>query len=342
MKEKIQELQTQAEQELTAATTTAQVEEIKVRFLGKKGPIQSLMKELRNVPQEERPIVGQQINSLKEEVAQKIEARFQPLQEQEEALKLKTEDIDVTLPGKRRFPGRKHVIKQEMDRMIDLFIEMGFSVQYGPDIESDYYNFEALNIDEDHPARSMQDTFYLDENFLLRTQTTNIQSRVLEKHNPPLRVVAPGTVYRNEEVTARSHVFFHQVDGFYVDKNVTFSDLLGTMDQFFKRLFKAETEVRYRPSYFPFVEPGVEIDVSCLGCEGSGCHLCKNSGWLEVAGAGMIHPEVLTNAGIDPEEYSGYAWGLGVERLVLLMRGVNDIRLFADNDMRLLQQFSAN
>jgi phenylalanyl-tRNA synthetase alpha chain len=216
---------------------------------------------------------------------------------------------------------------------------MGFSVQYGPVIDTEFYNFTALNIPEDHPARGMQDTFWVDKDHLLRTHTSNIQARIMESGEPPIRIIAPGKAFRNEEITARSHVFFHQVDGFYIDKNVTFADLLGTMQTFLNKLFKEDVEVRYRPSYFPFVEPGLELDVACISCKGQGCQLCKHTGWLEILGAGMVHPEVLRGGGIDPEEYSGFAWGMGVERLVLLKYGINDIRTFVQNDMRFLNQF---
>jgi phenylalanyl-tRNA synthetase alpha chain len=245
----------------------------------------------------------------------------------------------VTLPGRRRFPGRKHVVTQVLDEMIDIMRGMGFSVQYGPDIDTDYYNFEALNFPPDHPARDMQDTFYVAPNVLLRTHTSNIQTRVMETQKPPIRIIAPGKAYRNETITARSHVFFHQVEALYIDRDVTFADLLATMKEFLVKVFHESLEVRFRPSYFPFVEPGMEVDVRCLSCRGAGCGLCKNSGWLEVAGAGMVHPEVLKNGDIDPEVYTGFAWGMGVERLVLLKYGVNDIRMFTENDMRFLRQF---
>jgi phenylalanyl-tRNA synthetase alpha chain len=224
--------------------------------------------------------------------------------------------------------------------MIDLLMEMGFSVQYGPDIDTDYYNFEALNFAPDHPARDMQDTFYISPTVLLRTHTSNIQARIMETQKPPIRIAAPGKVYRNETITARSHVFFHQIELFYVDKGVTFADLMYTMNEFLNRLFQTEVETRFRPSYFPFVEPGMEVDLRCLSCGGGGCSLCKHTGWLEIAGAGMIHPEVLKTGDIDPEVYSGFAWGMGVERVILLKNGVNDIRLFTENDERFLEQFA--
>jgi phenylalanyl-tRNA synthetase alpha chain len=258
----------------------------------------------------------------------------------EEEQQLASEALDITLPGRSRFVGRRHPLTQAMDTILQILIGMGFSVQYGPDIDTDYYNFEALNFPPEHPARDMQDTFYISPNVLLRTHTSNIQARVMEANKPPIRIIAPGKVYRNETITARSHVFFHQVEAFYVDKGVTFADLLSTMKEFLEKLFKQGIETRFRPSYFPFVEPGMEVDVRCLVCEGQGCPICKHSGWLEIAGAGMIHPEVLRNGGIDPEEYSGYAWGMGLERLVLIMYGIKDIRLFTENDLRFLKQFS--
>lgn len=226
-----------------------------------------------------------------------------------------------------------------LDEAIDILVGMGFSVQYGPDIETDYYNFEALNFAKDHPARDMHDTFYITSNILLRTHTSNTQVRVMETATPPIRVIAPGKCYRNEDVSARSHVLFHQIEGLYIDKEVTFADLLATLEEFFSKLLKQEVKMRYRPSFFPFVEPGMEVDVHCIVCGGSGCSVCKHTGWLEVAGAGMVHPEVLKSGGIDPEEYSGYAWGFGIERLAMLRYSIPDIRLFMENHLRFLQQF---
>jgi len=340
MQPTIETLRQEFKTELSLAKSTANLEVVKVKYLGKKSPIQNLMRALKDVPQEQRPECGKWINDLKEEISASIETSQQQLIASEETLQLQNEKIDITLPGRRRFSGRKHIITQTMDEMIDILMGMGFSVQYGPDIESDYYNFEALNFAPDHPARDMQDTFYITSNMLLRTHTSNIQARVMESQKPPIRIIAPGKVYRNETITARSHVFFHQIELFYVDKDVAFSDLMATMHEFLKKLFKKEVETRYRPSYFPFVEPGMEVDLRCLSCEGSGCQLCKHTGWLEIAGAGMIHPEVLKNGDIDPEVYSGFAWGMGVERVILLRRGVNDIRQFTENDMRFLEQFS--
>lgn len=339
MQNQIQILQKNFDSELQAADTLASLENLKVKYLGKKGPIQDLMKGLREVSPEERPAAGKLINDLKESLEKQIAAFQEHFLNKEEGVRLSQETIDVTIPGRNRYPGRKHIITQVLDEMIDIMVGMGFSVQYGPDIDSDYYNFEALNFPPDHPARDMQDTFYIAPNILLRTQTSNIQARVMEANQPPIRIISPGKVYRNETITARSHVFFQQVEAMYIDTDVTFADLQATFNEFLTKVFKTEVETRFRPSYFPFVEPGMEIDLRCLTCQGTGCPLCKHTGWLEIAGAGMVHPEVLKNGNIDPEKYSGYAWGLGVERLILLKHGVNDIRMFSENDMRFLRQF---
>jgi len=328
-------------QELNAADNSAAIEQLRVKYLGKKGPIQDLMKSLRDASVEDKKAMGKEVNDLKELIASMLEQADRNAREKEIAAQLENEKIDVTLDGRKRFVGRKHPINEVMDEILEILIGMGFSVQYGPDIDTDYYNFEVLNFSADHPARDMQDTFYVEPNVLLRTHTSNIQARVMELHKPPIRIVAPGTAFRNETITARSHVFFHQIEGLYIDKKVTFADLLATLEELFKKLFTSDVSVRFRPSYFPFVEPGMEVDISCLNCQGNGCQLCKHTGWLEVAGAGLVHPEVLKNGGIDPEEFSGYAWGMGVERIVMLKRGIKDIRLFAENDLRFLQQFDS-
>lgn len=326
--------------EIAQIVTSADIEALKVKYLGKKGPVQNLMKLLKDVPADQRPAFGKEVNDLKVQISQQINEKEQEYIEKEEEVQLAREKIDISLPGRSRPVGRKHVITQALDSIVDILIGMGFSVQYGPDIDTDYYNFEALNFSADHPARDMQDTFYITPQVLLRTHTSNVQVRVMEGHQPPIRVITPGKAYRNETITARSHVFFHQVEGLYIDQGVTFADLLATMQEFFQKLFQREIETRYRPSYFPFVEPGMEVDIRCLSCEGKGCSLCKHTGWLEVAGAGMVHPEVLKNGGIDPEVYTGYAWGMGVERMVLLKHGVKDIRMFTENDIRFLEQFT--
>ncbi len=339
MIEKIGDLREQFKQELSHVKDTKEIEQLKIRFLGKKGILQDLMNALRETPAQERPTLGKQINDLKTELTDLCEKAQTSFHLAEIAHRIADEKIDVTLPGRKHFLGRKHPLTLVLDEVIEIFSSMGFSVQYGPEIDSDWYNYEGLNFPPDHPAREMQDTFYIDTDKLLRSHTSNTQLRVMEKTPPPIRIIAPGTVYRNENISARSHVFFHQVEGLYVDKNVSFADLFATMEEFWKKLLGKKVETRFRPSYFPFVEPGLEIDISCTKCEGKGCRLCKDSGWLEVAGAGMVHPEVLKNGGIDPEIYSGYAWGMGIERLALLRYNIPDIRLFAENDLRFLSQF---
>ncbi len=339
MHERVSSLRQQFQADFTKIAQSKDVEEIKVKYLGKKGPIQQLMQDLRNVSAEDRPLMGKLINELKEEITHLCEKGLEGLSQAEEAQKLQEEKIDVTFPGRTHFLGKKHPVYLLMDEVLSIFKGMGFSVHYGPDIDSDYYNYEGLNFPKNHPARDMQDTFYLTPDMLLRSHTSNTQLRIMEAHKPPLRVVMPGTVYRNEDISARSHVFFHQVEGMYIDKHVTFADLFATMHEFWSKLFKTDVVTRFRPSYFPFVEPGLEVDIKCTSCQGSGCRLCKHTGWLEVVGAGMIHPEVLKNGGIDPEVYSGFAWGFGIERLALLLYGITDIRAFTQNDLKLLQQF---
>ncbi len=338
--QRIDEISNAFQQDLSQAKSSVDIEALKVKYLGRKGPIQQAMQSLKEATAEERPLLGKQINDLKVALTSSCEEAEERFYQQELGGRLVEETLDVTLPGRRSNRGNKHLITHMLDTMLDTLVELGFSVQYGPDIETDYYNFEALNFAADHPARDMQDTFFVSDDVLLRTHTSNVQVRVMEMTKPPIRIVAPGKVYRNEAVTARSHVFFHQLEAFYIDKGVSFTHLLGTLESFLHKIFGKETAIRYRPSYFPFVEPGMEVDIRCSLCQGKGCGLCKQSGWLEVLGAGMIHPEVLKNGGIDPEEYSGFAWGLGVERIANIKFGVSDIRLFTENNLRFLQQFS--
>lgn len=340
MKEQVRKIRQEIETELNAATSLPLVEALKTKYLGKKGAISLLMRDLREVSAEERPLVGKWINELKEFAQAQFLTKEESLIAQEMQKQLASETLDVTLPGSRRATGRRHVVTQALDQMIDILMSMGFSVIYGPDIDSDYYVFEALNLGPDHPARDMQDTFYIDQHTLLRTHTSNIQIRVMETHAPPIRIIAPGRAFRNEDVSARSHVFFHQIEAMYIDRGVTFVDLVSTLQDFLRKLLSPDVKLRLRPSYFPFVEPGMEVDVSCILCHGVGCSICKYSGWLEVLGAGMIHPNVLQNGGIDPEVYSGFAWGMGVERLLLLKQGIPDIRYFTENDLRFLSQFT--
>lgn len=339
MKDKITLLRNQFKEDLEKLQSTKDADLLQTRYLGKKGPIQELMMSLRDCSPEERPQMGKVINELKEEITALCAQVIEALTQAEQAKRIEEEKIDVTLPGRARFLGRKHPLNIVRDEIIQILTEMGFSVQYGPDMDSDFYNYEGLNFPPDHPAREMQDTFYITKDLLLRSHTSNTQLRVMESHKPPIRIIAPGTVYRNETISARSHVFFHQVEGLYIDEDVSFADLMSTMEEFLSKLFKKKVETRFRPSYFPFVEPGMEVDIKCTSCDGAGCRLCKHTGWLEILGAGMVHPEVLKNGGIDPEVYSGFAWGMGIERLAMLRYGMKDIRQFTENDLRFLSQF---
>lgn len=340
MRDTISSIQKQFQFDLSQIKNSKDVELLKVKYLGKKGLIQHLMQQLKEVSKDLRPQIGKEINDLKEEILQLCQNGLESFLNLEQTKRLSEEKIDVTIPGRRGFIGRRHPLQLTLNKVIDLFCNMGFSVQYGPDIDSDYYNYEGLNFPPDHPARDMQDTFYITRDLLLRSHTSNTQLRVMQENTPPIRIIAPGTVYRNETISSRSHVFFHQVEGLYVDRKVTFADLLATMDEFWKKLFGSSIQTRFRPSYFPFVEPGLEVDIACTSCKAQGCRLCKHTGWLEVAGAGMVHPQVLKNANIDPEKYFGYAWGMGIERVAMLLYGVKDIRLFTENNLRFLNQFA--
>lgn len=339
MDESIQKIKSDFKSLLDKASSSTEVEQIKVKYLGKKGPVQELMLSLKDASKEDRPKLGQKINELKQELTKSCSHAFEVFLHREENEKLLSEKIDITLPGKRRSLGKKHPITQIISEILDLFKEMGFAVHEAPHLESDYYNFEALNFPADHPARDMQDTYYFSADMLLRTHTSNAQVRAMESQRLPIRIVCPGKAFRNENISARSHVFFHQVEGLYIDEGVSFGDLLGTLRQFFTKLFKREIKMRFRASYFPFVEPGLEADIECLVCSAKGCNICKETGWLEVAGAGMVHPHVLKAGHLDPEKVQGFAWGFGIERLLMLLCNIKDIRLFTENDMRFLSQF---
>lgn len=325
--------------DLTLVKTHSDIEPLRIKYLGKKGSISQLMEELKALSSSEKPRIGRLVNDLKQEINEKIETLAHSLAKKEQEAKLFQEKIDITLPGRRSFHGRRHVVLDLMDEALEILQQMGFTVQYGPDIDTDYYNFEALNFPKDHPAWDMQDTFYIAPGTLLRTHTSNTQVRIMASKSPPIRVVIPGKCYRNEEVSARSHVVFHQIEAVYIDEHVTFSDLLSWSNEFLTRFFKHEVKTRFRPSYFPFVEPGLEVDVECNVCSGRGCQLCKRTGWLEMYGAGMIHPEVMKYGGIDPGVYSGYAVGMGIERLAMMRYAIDDIRLFFENNLNFLEQF---
>lgn len=339
LEESLERLERDFRTELEEAQTASGVEQLRIKYLGRKGPIQELMSSLRGLDPSRLPEVGRRVNGLKKQIEEELLRSSSLFFQRELEERLSRERLDVTLPGRRGYRGRRHPVLGILDEILEIFKGLGFAIQLGPDIDTDYYNFEALNFAKDHPARDMVDTFYLERDILLRTHTSNTQVRVMEAFRPPIRVVAPGKCYRNEDVSARSHVLFHQYEGVYIDEGVSFGDLLGTLREFYARFFGREVGMRFRPSYFPFVEPGVEVDIECFLCGGSGCMVCKHSGFLEVVGAGMIHPEVLRAGGLDPERYQGYAWGGGIERLVMLLYGISDIRYFFENDERFLRQF---
>jgi phenylalanyl-tRNA synthetase alpha chain len=325
----------EAEAELAAITSSASAEQFRIKYLGKKGIIRELLKSLKDVPETERKAVGERVKSLRAFLEDAFE---RGAWKSGDAGDLRV-FFDHTLPGYPLPRGSLHPLMKIRTEIRDIFTSMGFSIAYGPDIESDYNNFEALNFKPDHPARDMQDTFHLHGGSLLRTHTSPVQIRVMKQQKPPIRSIMPGRVYRNEEISARSYCLFHQVEGLYIDENVSFADLKGTLLAFARRFFDPATRLKIRPSFFPFTEPSVEIDVECFLCKGKGCSICKRSGWLEILGAGMVHPNVLKNCGIDPEKYTGFAFGMGIERSALLKYGINDIRLFYENDVRFLRQF---
>lgn len=336
MEEKVVALK--AEIEIYQATTPAQVEEFRLKYLSKKGLIPVLFEELKTVSPDQKKNAGRILNELK----QLAEAKLKSLQEATEQLGAGTTDIDLTLPPIANKTGNLHPLTLTRLRIIEVFERLGFSVSDGPEIEDDWHNFTALNFPPNHPAREMQDTFFIEKNpeVLLRTHTSNVQIRLMENSKPPIRSIMPGRVYRNEAISARAHCFFHQVEGLYVDRNVGFADLKQTLYHFAKEMYGKDIKIRYRPSFFPFTEPSAEIDISCLICKGKGCNVCKHSGWVEIAGSGMVHPNVLKNCNIDPEEFTGFAFGMGIERVAQLLYNVNDLRLYSENDVRFLKQFN--
>ncbi len=328
----------QADQEVAQAADLAQLDAVRVRYLGKKGVLTERLKAVGGLPAEERRAAGQAINEAKERLQQTLERRRAVLEAGALEARLAAERIDVTLPGRGARTGGLHPITRTLERIEQIFAQAGFAVAEGPEIEDDWHNFGALNIPEHHPARAMHDTFYFDAHTVLRTHTSPVQIRVMERQAPPLRIIAPGRVYRCDSDVTHSPMF-HQVEGLMVDEGVSFADLKGTLDEFLKTFFETDLPVRFRPSYFPFTEPSAEVDIGCVICGGSGCRVCKDSGWLEVLGCGMVHPNVFTAVGVDSERFTGYAFGMGVERLAMLRYGVNDLRLFFENDLRFLRQF---
>src|SRR5690554_5187679 len=320
------------------AQDLATLDNVRVDYLGKKGSVSALMKNLGQLSPEERPAAGAEINQAKDKIQEAIAQRKAALEQAQIAAKLANEVVDVTLPGRGEHAGGLHPVTRTLQRIEEIFTAVGYSVEVGPEIEDDYHNFGALNIPSHHPARAMHDTFYVNDNHVLRTHTSPVQVRTMENQQPPIRVICPGRVYRCDSDLTHTPMF-HQVEGLVIDKNISFADLKGTVDQFLKSFFRSELAVRFRPSFFPFTEPSAEVDMQCVMCNGDGCRVCKQTGWLEVMGCGMVHPNVLKMSGIDTEKYRGFAFGMGVERLAMLRYGVNDLRLFFDNDLRFLAQF---
>ncbi len=339
MKQQLEQIKAAALLAIDAAESAQDIENVRVKYLGKKGELTAILKQMGSLSAEERPVMGQLVNSAKGELEAAITEKNDRIKSAADELKLKEETIDITLPAKSSAVGKLHPLNTVLDDMIDIFQSMGFDVVDGPEVETDYYNFECLNVPADHPARDMQDTFYLGEGLLLRTQTSAAQIRTMETRKPPIRVICPGRVFRADEVDATHSPVFHQIEGLVVDKGITMCDLKGVLEQFAHEIYGADTKVKFRPSFFPFTEPSVEVDVSCSECGGKGCRVCKGAGWIEILGAGMVHPNVLRSCGIDPEEYSGFAFGIGLDRLTTTRYKISDIRLLFENDKRFLQQF---
>ena len=339
MQEKLMLIKENALKDLSNLSRSAQVEEIRIKYLGKKGELTTILRSMGGLSKEERPVFGKLVNEVKAEIEERLEKIALEVKENEINEKLSKEVIDITLPGNKKVIGKRHPHEITLQHMRDIFISMGFTVENGPEVELDFYNFEALNIPKNHPARSEQDTFYINDNMVLRTQTSPVQVRVMEKQTPPIKMISPGKVYRSDAVDATHSPIFYQMEGLVVDKGVTFADLKGTLELFAKKMFGDKVKTKFRPHHFPFTEPSAEMDATCFVCEGKGCRVCKNSGWIELLGCGMVHPEILRNSGIDPEVYSGFAFGFGVDRMVMLKYGIDDIRQLYESDMRFLNQF---
>ena len=339
MKQALETIRTNAEELLKKADSEAALEELRVRFLGKKDELTAILKQMGSLSNEERPVMGALANEIRTALDTEIRARSKELADALMEARLVAESIDVTLPGAKVAQGKRHPFQQVLDEMKEIFLGMGFEIKAGPEIELDHYNFEMLNMPKSHPARDTQDTFYITENMLLRTQTSPMQIRTMEIQKPPIRIICPGRVYRSDAVDATHSPLFHQIEGLVVDKGITFTDLKGTLEAFIKKLYGENTRVRFRPHHFPYTEPSAEMDMSCFKCGGKGCSLCKGEGWIEILGCGMVHPKVLENCGIDSEEFSGFAFGIGLERIAMMRYGIDDMRLLYENDLRFLRQF---
>jgi len=336
MQEMLKQIKEKTLENIQKASDLKALEDIRVNVLGKKGELTKVLRGMKDLTKEERPVVGKLANEVRETIEKLLENAKADLSKKARELQLKKEVIDVTMPARRNTLGHRHPMNVVLDDIKDIFIGMGYSIVEGPEVETDYYNFKALNIPENHPARDEQDTFYINKDFVLRTSTSPVQVRTMEKTKPPIRVISPGRVYRSDEVDATHSPVFNQIEGLVVDKNITMSDLKGALEVFIKELYGEDVKVKFRPHYFPFTEPSAEVDVSCVMCGGKGCRVCKGSGWIEILGCGMVHPKVLEMSGIDPKEYSGFAFGMGLERITMLRYGIEDLRLFYENDIRFL------
>jgi phenylalanyl-tRNA synthetase alpha chain len=340
MQDKIDAIKNNAVNQINNAKDSKELDDIRITFLGKKGELTSLLKMLGSLTKEERPVVGAEVNKAKNEIENSIQSALQQLKKKEMDKQFEQEKLDITLKGRMPLAGGKHPMTVVLDQIEEIFLGMGFEIAEGPEIETEYYNFEALNMPDSHPARGAQDTLYFPDNTLLRTQTSPVQIRTMEKKAPaPVKVICPGKVFRRDTIDASHSPQFFQIEGLLVDEKVRFSDLIGVLEQFVKKMFGEDRKIRLRPSFFPFTEPSAEVDVSCIICGGSGCSMCKNNGWLEILGSGAVHPNVLKAGGYDPDQFSGYAFGMGLERIAILKYGIPDIRMFYENDVRFLKQF---
>ena len=339
MKQQLENIENAAMAEASSSDSIKALDELRIKYLGKKGELTAILKQMGKLSAEERPVIGQLANKVRQGIEEAITSKMSALKAKEKERKMAAESIDITLPGKQQSIGKLHPLKIVENEIKEIFLGMGFSVADGPEVEYDYYNFEALNLPPDHPARDTQDTFYITDNILLRTQTSSVQVHVMENQKPPIRIISPGCVYRSDAVDATHSPLFHQIEGLVVDKGITMSDLKGTLETLMKKLYGNDCKIRLRPHHFPFTEPSAEVDVMCFNCHGEGCRICKGEGYIELLGAGMVHPKVLEGCGIDSSVYSGFAFGMGLERIVMRRFNISDMRLLFENDLRFLEQF---
>ena len=339
MKQQLENIENAAMTEASSSDSIKALDKLRIKYLGKKGELTAILKQMGKLSAEERPVIGQLANKVRQDIEEAITSKMSALKAKEKERKMAAESIDITLPGKQQSIGKLHPLKIVENEIKEIFLGMGFSVADGPEVEYDYYNFEALNLPPDHPARDTQDTFYITDNILLRTQTSSVQVHVMENQKPPIRIISPGCVYRSDAVDATHSPLFHQIEGLVVDKGITMSDLKGTLETLMKKLYGNDCKIRLRPHHFPFTEPSAEVDVMCFNCHGEGCRICKGEGYIELLGAGMVHPKVLEGCGIDSSVYSGFAFGMGLERIVMRRFNISDMRLLFENDLRFLEQF---